>query len=328
MGCGAELEARIGYASVVVDELPANKSAPTELLARDLKGDVRCARCRYNLRGLSVRGVCPECGTPVRGTLLAIIDPAASEFQPLFLPGLAALLLTLWAWGALLAALSVLALRLNELAWLMGLGELSESPAWRVAPAALAAVSGVGALSHVRPHRMIPLWQSGLAALGVCAYVPLGIALYQIHAAIDPVLPHPYADPMMATDARTWWRLAASACAAAAIVGVRPNARLMVSRCMLMRTGRVDRQTLLVIVGALGLAMLGDVLHLASSQLGEGGEVLRPIGTTLIGVGSLLVLLGLVGVVIDAWRIRYAMVTPPLSLSDVLEDEPAAGGAA
>jgi len=45
-----------------------------------LKVDTPCRKCGYNLRGLSVNGRCPECGTPVglsvMGDLLRFSDPA------------------------------------------------------------------------------------------------------------------------------------------------------------------------------------------------------------------------------------------------------------
>lgn len=39
-----------------------------------LNFDVPCAGCRYNLRGLSVSGQCPECGKPVMETLRAHVE--------------------------------------------------------------------------------------------------------------------------------------------------------------------------------------------------------------------------------------------------------------
>lgn len=49
-----------------------------------IEGDVLCAICSYNLRGLSVVGVCPECGRDVRRTLeedLSLADPAWVRYQ-------------------------------------------------------------------------------------------------------------------------------------------------------------------------------------------------------------------------------------------------------
>src|SRR5690606_22835141 len=42
-----------------------------------------CARCAYDLRGLSVEGRCPECGLHVWVTLRHIVDPAASSLPKL-----------------------------------------------------------------------------------------------------------------------------------------------------------------------------------------------------------------------------------------------------
>lgn len=40
----------------------------------EVNGDLTCANCSYNLRGLLADGRCPECGTPVRDTLLRSED--------------------------------------------------------------------------------------------------------------------------------------------------------------------------------------------------------------------------------------------------------------
>ena len=52
---------------------------PPQSNAADLQDDVRCMICGYNLRGLPVRGACPECGGEVadscQGDLLKYADP-------------------------------------------------------------------------------------------------------------------------------------------------------------------------------------------------------------------------------------------------------------
>src|SRR6185295_10238912 len=83
-------------------------------LALELTGDLPCVRCKYNLRGLTVKGMCPECGTSVRTTILAKIDPLAKELRPLHFPRLTSLGLIVWAWSALAAALCNWALRLSD----------------------------------------------------------------------------------------------------------------------------------------------------------------------------------------------------------------------
>lgn len=41
-----------------------------------LEHDLSCIRCRYNLRGLHLRGRCPECGTSIRSTLADLANRA------------------------------------------------------------------------------------------------------------------------------------------------------------------------------------------------------------------------------------------------------------
>lgn len=43
-----------------------------------LNADRSCFRCSYNLRGLPIAGVCPECGTPVQDSLRGILLQFAS----------------------------------------------------------------------------------------------------------------------------------------------------------------------------------------------------------------------------------------------------------
>src|SRR5262245_48877512 len=81
--------------------------AEREAIARELTGDLPCVRCRYNLRGLSVRAPCPECGTPVRATLLAVVDPFAGELQPVSRPRLIVAGLIAWSLGGFGSALCV-----------------------------------------------------------------------------------------------------------------------------------------------------------------------------------------------------------------------------
>src|SRR5215831_18001819 len=90
---------------------PGPESERAVDLARELGGDLPCAACRYNLRGLSVRSVCPECGTPVRATILFTVDPYASVLRPITWPRATAAGLILWSMGALGAAVLTWVLR-------------------------------------------------------------------------------------------------------------------------------------------------------------------------------------------------------------------------
>lgn len=192
----------------------------SESIGLRLSGALPCLVCKYDLQGLSVRGVCPECGAAVRATILYAVDPHADAFQPLPNPRLNALGLLLWPGGALAAAL---------LSWLPRIADFVEKirsgfttglsrQTW-LAPAILACalVSMAGAILLVRvvrdsKQRLLPV----LAAL---AYAPLCWALWQMHAGLDRVAGPPYvvAGPMAE---RIAYRLTIGACIAVIILGL------------------------------------------------------------------------------------------------------------
>lgn len=290
-----------------------------DVLARVLGGALPCARCRYDLKGLSVRSVCPECGTPVRGTILATVDPLASELRPIRFPLLIATGLLVWSGAALAAALTVLLLRVDEISSSFGHPLIGDAPLLRVLPAALVVMGGLGSLAFVRPHAGISILQSLAALLGSLAHFPLAYLMWQIHGVIDVLEPSPFATQPGHALLRSMLRLGCAACLTIIILGIRPNGRLLVSRSLLMRTGRVDRQTMLVILGAVGLAALGDALRLANPALeADSTEFFRQIGSLFIAVGSTLVIAGLVGILADAIKLRYSIISRPLSLSSIL----------
>lgn len=300
-------------------------------LVRDLNGDLPCGRCRYNLRGLTVRGNCPECGLPIRVTLLAVVDPKAKELQPIHFPLATAAGLLLWAGAGVLAALGVWVVRGGDVAEVFGLSW--QEPSWMAEwlprfITSCVVFSGVGAISFVRPHRRIPPRQVLAAAAGVACYAPLAWIAWRVHGVLDTSVPHPFFGPGggHVTPQRTALRLFAGVLVVAIALLLRPNGRLLVARSMLMRSGRVDRQTFLALAASAGVAAIGDVLQLVSIELPEGaGELMRLCGSLVVGLGSLLLTIGLLNLLIDALRIRPVVVAAPLSLEAALGEKPAAG---
>lgn len=297
---------------------------PVEAWVRVLTGDLPCAKCRYNLRGLSILTVCPECGTPVRGTILATVDPHARELSPIYFPKLTAMSLILWGVACMAAAFAIVLLRAEEIFRVLGGPQFTLAPEWRSVPAFALGSAALFAIGFVRPHSKISLLHSMAAALACMAHLPLAYLTWQIHAVIDTAASPPFTavDPRWGP-VRSLLRLGCAACMAVIILGIRPNGRLLVSRSLLMRTGRVDRQTLLVILSAVGLAAMGDVLRLGAPGLPtDQSDLLAGLGAVIIAVGSFLILLGLVGVVIDVVRLRHSIIAPPLHLDTIAPAHP------
>lgn len=288
------------------------------LLARDLTGDLLCARCGYNLRGLSIRADCPECRLPVRTTILALVDPRAEELTPLTRPRLTSLGLLVWAVAAFVAALSVWGMRLAEVlhdragatfevVWLPEIGLVC------------ILLSGLGALALVRPHERLGLGGIARAAFGVLLYVPLAWLFWMIHVMHDGIHPTPYVRPPEGDLLRPILRLTMAAVIALIILSLRPHARMLAARSHLFRTGQIDRQSLLAMVAALAVSVLGDALGVAVNGPLAGSDFLGTIAVALVALGSFLFTTGLFAAMIDTVRLRGMLASSSVGLSHILE---------
>lgn len=293
-------------------------STPRVAPGSQLQGRLPCARCRYELQGLSIAGNCPECGLPIGATILAVVDPFAKELQPIPRPALINLGLQVWAISAFMAAMSIWAMRLSEVSREM-LGT-AYWPGWApYAAVVLTGLSGLGATALVRPHGKIPARQR-VAAIAACiGYVPLTVLHWVLFVQIDSQsLAFDYfsATP---DDKRLVVRLLCGILGVLVTIGLRLNARVLVSRSLVLRTGRVDRQTLYALAAAFGIGVVGDALRLAAEYLRPASmDVLGNAGVALQVLGAVLCTLGLAGVAIDGWRLRRAILSPPLALSELV----------
>lgn len=294
-------------------------AASTPPPAPDLGGDLPCARCRYNLRGLSIRAVCPECGTPIKATILTRIDPLASELRPIFLPRLTALGLLIWGSAPVLAAVLVWSIRALGPRW-FDVGLLTPEHA----VLALAALSGLASLVLVYPHAGPQAARGArLALAGVGAYVPLLWSMWRIHVEIDAEGAAAYGGDAVHNPDRLLARTVANLAMITALFLLRPNARLLAARSMLMRAGSVDRQTMRALASVLLLSIAGDGLRwLGWTANGAAGELFEQAGQALVLIGSVLFTIGVIGLAFDCWRLYRVLVEPPLSLGQILGSEP------
>ncbi len=290
----------------------------------DLQGSLPCARCRYDLKGLSITSVCPECATPVRATILMKVDPHADELQPLFFPKLTAWGLFLWSVFALAGVL---------VAWVMFAGQVL--PRWNVPDwvawlvPGFTALSGLCALVMVKPHKIDSLAAShvvgklsgaasAMAGIGVALYGPLVYCLYvEFVFAWNGFMPQ-----FGVSSIQPPFRIVALILIALMLFLLRPNARSLAARSFLMRTGQQDRQqmaSLIVVALLLGIA---EAIALATSTgQGANAELIEAIVTILRLVFAALFTLGLISVVIDTWRLRKILAEPPLSLRALISED-------
>lgn len=285
---------------------PADPARAEGHLGRELGGDLPCVVCGYNLRGLSIRGVCPECGAGVRATILAVVDPQANVLQPIPRPRIVAASLLLWSIAGLGASVVCWIPHFTESLSRFA-GPLSV-PTTESLLIGLIAAAMVGAAGLIRPHAGIPRWYTLASIVAVVLHAPLAWALVRLHAMGWPP-----------TRLGTRWVLVAMGSLAAIFLLMRPTLRLLVARSLLLRSGRVDRQTLFGMAGAAAVVALGQVSLWWSIEGSPAGIIAaRILGVTMLVTGGALLTLGLFGCVVDSARIARAILRPLPTLREVL----------
>lgn len=289
---------------------------------QSLRGSLPCCVCGYELKGLSIRSVCPECATAVRGTILYRVDPQADEFKPIRWPRVTAWGMRFWGTGAAIAALSLWVLRLSEYSGFTGRRSGADS-IWSVVSIIAILLSGMGAVVMIRPNRWTPAPKSAAAAAGVLCYGVVLLGMYVVIRSDLDKIPA-YGHERSLDSGRELGRLVFGLGVLGVLLFMRPMAREMVKRSLALRTGRVDRQTILAMSGVVALGLLGDGIRwmVATGVLADPAGVPDFIGRLLVIVSSLLLTLGLISAAVDSWRISNAILTPSPSMRDVFGDDP------
>lgn len=299
--------------------MPPSQSPGDAVIARQLTGELYCIGCGYNLRGLSIRAACPECGVPVRATILGIVDPHAGELTPLYFPRVSAVGICAWSFGATLAVLMVWLLRGAEVVRdVTGGGWVPAMAPW-VGIAGLVA-SMLGAATMVRPHKGVRRAQAIRSALGVSMYGALILVYGAIYLGYDSGAPSPVIHPSADSLGRSALRLLMFVLVAGIIWGLRPQAIGLAVRSVVVRTGRVDRQSMLAVLASLGIAAIGDLLAIVGHfvRLGQS-DAIAIVTVVVIALGSVLFTVGMLSICLDSIRLFPVLVRPGVGLSDILE---------
>lgn len=300
------------------------------VVAATLTERLTCAACGYDLRGLSVLDRCPECGLRIATSILAVVDPRAQEFEPIRKPKLVAFGLLTWSAGGLLAAVCAWSLRAAELPALGNSPHLiGETGARALAMIGVVGIviSGVGAVALVKPARRMPAMGARLALVGVALYVPLAAVFWMLHGQLDASMASPYFGRMPDAE-RVLIRAVELSLVAGIMLSLRSNARTLAARSAILRTGRVDRQTMYAVAVTAGLGVLGDLVRLAATFAdGSLSQLLSIGGVSLVVIASALLTMGMAGAAIDCVRIARALlrsgrrITSLVSMVDVAKAE-------
>jgi len=301
------------------EESAVDQGQQESVIARQLTGALYCLSCGYNLHGLSIRSSCPECGVPVRATILGIVDPHAEELAPLTHPRLTAIGLLMWSFGGIIAALMVWFQRGVEVLRDMGMSTwVPGFFAWIGIAGVI--VSMIGAASMIRPHRSVTRFEAIRCSLGVSFYAALFFVYHAIYLGHDIVAPSPLLAPGGEAFGRSVLRVASFILIAGIVWGVRPAAVGLAVRSVIVRTGRVDRQSLLAVLASLGIATLGDLLLIVSEFVPVTvADVISIISVVIIALGSVLFTVGMANICHDTVRLYPVIVRPGVGLGDIFE---------
>ena len=219
-------------------------------------------------------------------------------------------------------------LRLSEFSGFTGRRSGADS-IWSVLSVVAILGSALGALMMVRPNRWTPPAKSILAAIGFCWYVIVVMGmLIVIRSDIDkvPAYGHERSPDAM----RIIGRMVFGVGLLGVLLCMRPIARELVKRSLALRTGRVDRQTILAMSSVVVVGLLGDSIRwgVATDLVGAPGGVLDFVARLLVVFSSMLLTLGLLSAAVDSWRISSAILTPSPSMSDLFGEGAAATSAA
>ncbi|HRJ49556.1 MAG TPA: hypothetical protein PKU91_03420, partial [Phycisphaerales bacterium] len=183
----------------------------------------------------------------------------------------------------------------------------------------------VGGLALVRPHGGIPRAHSALSMAGVTASMGLAWMIWHLLAVVDGPYGRPY---LSGTEwsGRWTWSVGTTCLAGVVALAYRPVFTTLQARSHLLRSGRVERQTMRAVAASIGVILCGDAAQaLIRATQPTASGVLVIMAACVTGVGSLLLTAGLAGVVMDVARLTPLVLSPPLGLSDVLGSEPSSG---
>lgn len=289
-------------------------AAKLRLVADELEGHLSCAWCGYELQGLSIRDMCPECGAAVKATILARVDPKAHDLAPLSFRGATAVGMVTWSVGGLVAVAAGWWIRLAEASSALMSVTIPSRRAWLIGVVGLCA-SCISSTVMVRPTSGIPRAHVARAMLGVFAYIPLIWCYIQLVRSDAPA----YFSTGIDAE-RIVMRVFMSIMVVAVLLGLRPNAVRLAHRSLVMRDGRVDRQSMLAVSATVGVWTVGDVILLFVDRLnGLAQDLAYAAGYGLIALGSILFLLGAWGIAVDTVRLFPVLARRSRTIADVFE---------
>ncbi len=274
---------------------------------------IDCRQCGYNLFNISADGPCPECGLDVWDSIVNTIDPAASGLPRVRNPGVVGDGL-LWLMVSLATASLLLVVR-PLASWFDAMDPAGVRDLAGLAPTWLGFAAGlIGLAGLVWVKRLAPPAgeEPGGAVWGDVKWLGAGLAGWSMLILAAWLLEF--------LAAPRWAILALgpgiAAAAVVGLIGLRGVLRTIGLRSRDYRTASGGRQGIRAMIAAtIGMAA-GQVLRLLADAMNL--DALATLGVVATSICTLMMVIGLGYLVLNAWWIRRSLRCPPPRLDDIL----------
>jgi len=180
-------------------------------------------------------------------------------------------------------------------------------------------LSMLGGATLIRAHRGVTRSEAIRSAIGVSLYAPLIYIYSTIYQDHDLFHVTPMLDPNGPDFERSVLHVLLFVLIAGIIWLLRKQAVGLAIRSVVVRTGRVDRQSLLTVLASLGLAAAGELINIIAEFSSGLDDVLSIVAVVIISLGSVLFTAGMINICIDTVRLYPVLVRPGVGLSDIFE---------
>ena len=298
------------------------KKAGEALEREEIALSLHCRGCGYNLRGLRAGGKCPECGLDVFETVLSTVDPAASRLPQLRDPNgvgdalvwLASCLLV----TTLLQLAGPVAAGVDRLLFSGRVVVGEWTPSWLMWVAGCVVLVALWSVWKLAPpwgkEPQTGVWRDlWLMAAGLATWGMLSIGAWYFHRSLSS-----------GWGAGGAWRgqvipaafhFVGIGAVILILAALRDVLRVIGERSREYRSARGGRQRVRdMIAAAIGIAA-GEVLRVLGQMTGT--ESLQMLGAVVTGISTLMLVIGLVYLLVNAWWIRRALRRPPPTLREL-----------
>ena len=271
-----------------------------------------CVRCGYDLKSLYADSNCPECGEPIRLTIIDTIDPAARRLPPLERPctiGNALVGVSLFLFLAVACAVLVLLSNTSETLPIPSIIQMLEDPIWICISSALAFVAFLCLLPLIRLCRCgtIQVCRVGIALtglgllsfavlMGASRWILLGTTEF---GAINTLL----FDTMLPVLSL-----------GITFTGLRRLVPRLGQRSREFRLAQSSRQRMNDLLAALVFVVIGRT----GISISEHNSNIATLSTIMMVICITLILVGLLYLIRNTFWIRSALCTPPPTLQELL----------